>query len=114
MNLPERKELRFYATTLDDLRSFPPLLRRAAGHQLDRVQQGLMPADFRPMPGVGPGVYEIRLRDVSGAFRVLYVAKYVEAVYVLHCFQKKTQKTSPTDMELAIKRYHEILREHKP
>jgi len=114
MNLPERKELRFCATALDDLRSFPLMLRRAAGHQLDRVQQGLMPVNFRPMPGVGPGVYEIRLQDVAGAFRVLYVARYAEAVYVLHCFQKKTQKTGQTDMELAVKRYHEILREHKP
>jgi len=63
------------------------------------------------MPTVGQGVKEIRIRDEAGAFRVIYVAKFAEAVYVLHCFQKKTQKTSKVDLDLAAKRYRELLKE---
>lgn len=69
------------------------------------VQVGREPADFRPMPRVGPGVYELRVRDDTGAFRVIYVAKFEEAVYVLHTFQKKTRKTLRADIELAQRRY---------
>jgi len=60
---------------------------------------------------VGRGVKEIRIRDAAGAFRVLYVARFEDAVYVLHCFQKKTEKTSPPDLELATRRYHDLLKE---
>ena len=63
------------------------------------------------MKAVGQGVKEIRIRDEAGAFRVLYVAKFADAVYVLHCFQKKTEKTSKADVELAAKRYRELLKE---
>ena len=66
------------------------------------------------MSTVGPGVQEIRIRDASGAFRVLYVAKFAEAVYVLHCFQKKTQKTSQADIQLATQRYRELIQERTP
>lgn len=69
------------------------------------VQVGREPADFKPMPSVGPGAYELRVRDETGAFRVIYVAKFERAIYVLHAFQKKTRKTSQTDIELAASRY---------
>lgn len=87
------------------------LLPREAGHQLDRVQNGLEPDDWKPMNTVGQGVKEIRIRDVAGAFRVIYIAKFAAAVYVLHCFQKKTEKTSKADLDLVGKRYRDLLKE---
>ena len=69
------------------------------------VQVGREPADFKPLPTVRSGACEIRIRDAAGAFRVVYVAKFEEAVYVLHAFQKKTRKTSQADIELAVQRY---------
>lgn len=72
------------------------------------MQLGREPADFKPMPSVGAGAFEIRVRDEAGAFRVIYVAKFETAVYVLHAFQKKAQKTSPLDIELAAKRFRVI------
>lgn len=84
-----------------------------AGFQLDRVERGLEPADWKPMPSVGAGVREIRIREESGAYRVLYVAKFEEAVYVLHCFQKKTQATPKRDIDLAEKRYRELVVERR-
>ena len=72
------------------------------------VQVGREPADFKPMPSVGPGAYELRVRDEAGAFRVIYVAKFEHAVYVLHAFQKKTRRTSQADIELAARRYQMI------
>ncbi|MFX9912142.1 type II toxin-antitoxin system RelE/ParE family toxin, partial [Acinetobacter baumannii] len=86
--------LKFHGSALSDLRTFPHAARREAGYQLDKVQSGLMPSDWKPMPSIGIGVQEIRIRDEAGAFRVIYVAKFANAVHVLHCFQKKTQKTS--------------------
>jgi len=72
------------------------------------VQVGREPADFKPMPNVGPGTFELRVRDETGAFRLIYVAKFEHAVYVLHAFQKKTRKTSRADIELAVRRYRLI------
>jgi phage-related protein len=83
----------------------------AAGHQIDQVQQGFQADDWKPMPSVGAGVQEIRIRGAAGAFRVIYVAKFADAVYVLHCFRKTTQKTSKTDLDLAVKRYRELTME---
>lgn len=105
------KGLAFRGSALSDLRAFPQAARREAGYQLDRVQSGEMPSDWKPMPTVGQGVQEIRIRDEAGAFRVIYVAKFAEAVFVLHCFQKKTQKTSKTDLDLAAKRYSDLMKE---
>jgi phage-related protein len=96
---------------MEDLRAFPLTARREAGHQLDQVQNGREPDDWKPMNTSGQGVKEIRIRDEAGAFRVLYVAKFADAVYVLHCFQKKTEKTRKADVELAAKRYRELLKE---
>jgi phage-related protein len=105
------KPVEFMGSSLDDLRTFPLLARREAGHQIDQVQNGQEPDDWKPMSVVGHGVKEIRIRDPAGAFRVIYVAKFAEAVYVLHCFQKKTEKTSRTDVDLASKRYRQLLQE---
>ena len=79
----------------------------------DRVQRGLEPDDWKPLIAVGKGVKEIRIWDEAGTFRVVYVAKLEDAVYVLHCFQKKTQRTSKADIELAADRYKSLLRSKK-
>jgi phage-related protein len=105
------KPAEFRGSALDDLRAFPQAARREAGHQLDQVQHGRKPDDWKPMNTVGRGVRQIRIRDAAGAYRVLYVAKFDDAVYVLHCFQKKTQKTSKADLNLAVQRYRDLLKE---
>ena len=93
------------------MRKFPEQARREAGYQLDKVQSGQDPNDWKPMPSVGAGVKEIRIADDTGAFRVIYLAKLADAVHVLHCFQKKTQQTSKKDIELARKRFKDLMRE---
>jgi phage-related protein len=103
------KTLQFEGDSLDCLKAFPQSARREVGYQLDKVQQGQEPDDFKPMGTVGPGAYEIRVRDATGAFRVIYVAKLANAIYVLHAFQKKTQQTSQPDLELARKRYRALM-----
>jgi phage-related protein len=105
------KAIEFRGSSLADLRGFPVARRREAGYELDRVQHGLEPTDWRPMPSVGAGVNEIRMRDLDGFFRVFYVAKFKDCVYVLHCFQKKSPQTSKLDIELGSKRYRELLQE---
>ncbi len=103
----------FVGDSLKALREFPQAARREAGYQLDKVQEGQEPTDWKPMNTVGQGVQEIRVQDDAGAFRVIYVAKFAAAVYVLHCFQKKTQATSKTDVDLAGKRYRSLVKEMK-
>jgi phage-related protein len=98
------KNLKFIGTSEDDLADFPLDAKRAAGFELWQLQIGAMPSDFKPMPGVGSGAYELRLH-VLGEWRVIYVAKFADAVYVLHAFQKKTQKTRQGDIDLAARRY---------
>lgn len=105
------KPLMFLGNAIDDLRAFPNSARREAGYQLDKVQHGQTPTDWKPMATIGKGVQEIRIRDEAGAFRVIYIAKLADAVYVLHCFQKKTQKTNRTDLDLAAKRYGDLMKE---
>ncbi len=105
------KPVEFRGGSLDDLRAFPLAARREAGHQLDKVQHGQEPDDWKPMNTVGQGVKEIRIRDATGSFWMIYLAKLADAVYVLHCFQKKTDKTSKADLDLASKRYRELLKE---
>jgi phage-related protein len=103
------KDIRFLGTSLADLRAFPKEARQEAGVQLDRVQRGLLPIDWKPMPGVGRGVIEIRVRVHGGAFRVMYVTNIGHQVVVLHCFQKKSQRTSKGDIALAAKRYRSLV-----
>lgn len=106
-----RKPIEFCGSALDDLRAFPETVRREAGFQLDQIQQGRAPDDWKPMTSVGAGVREIRVRDAAGAFRVMYVAKFAEAIFVLHCFQKKTQRTSRADLAIGEDRYKALVKE---
>lgn len=105
------KSIAFVGGALDDLRGFPDQARRKAGYQMDRVQRGLDPDDWKPMTSIGPGVREVRVRDEAGAFRVIYIATLGDVVYVLHAFQKKTQQTPGRDLDLATSRLRQIIRE---
>ena len=107
------KPLRFIDNSLNTLRAMPIDARQALGIELMVVQHGGMPSDFKSMTTVGPGAYEIRHKDETGVFRVIYVAKFANAVYVLHAFQKKTRKTSKTDINLAATRYRKLLEKIK-
>jgi phage-related protein len=102
------KPLEFVGSSRDDLSAFPEQARREAGFQLWSVQEGLAPSDWKPLNTVGSGAMEIRIRTAEGAWRVIYVAKFEAAVYVLHAFEKKEQKTRQADIDLAKKRYQEI------
>lgn len=106
----EEKPLTWLGSSLANLRSFPATARSQAGHELYQVQQGLTPSDWRVMPSVGTGVVEIRIHT-GKEHRVFYVAKFEEAVYVLHAFEKKTQKTRKNDIERARTRYAELIRQ---
>ena len=94
----------------EDLREFPEAVQDSVGFELYRVQCGLEPRDWKSLTSIGSGVKEIRVRDETGIFRVIYLATRPEGVYVLHCFQKKTQRTSRSDLELATKRFKAIAR----
>lgn len=107
------KQVRWIGDSRERISAFPDELRREAGYQLERVQVGKDPADWKPMPSVGLGVNEIRVHEDSGAFRVIYVAKFAEAIYVLHAFQKKAQKTPKQDIDLARQRFRELVQERK-
>jgi len=109
--MDEMKPIVFCGDSRETLRSFPESARRRAGHQLEMVQLGRDPDDWKPMNAIGTGVREIRIRDERGIFRVLYVTKFRDMVYVLHCFQKKTQKTSSGDIEIAVRRFKELQKE---
>jgi phage-related protein len=102
------KPLIWLGSSRSDLFEFSPKARRKAGFQLRAVQRGNPPADFKPMSIVGSGVEEIRIR-ADGAYRIFYIARFEEAVYVLHCFQKKTQRTAPEDIELGQSRYQQLI-----
>lgn len=104
------KPVVFLGNSREALRAFPTVARHRAGYQIERVQRGLDPDDWKPMPTVGPGVREIRVREEAGAFRVIYVAARAEAVYVLHSFRKTSRRTSRLDSELATKRFNELMR----
>lgn len=98
--------------SFEDLRDFTPEARRAAGYELRRIQRGLMPTDWKPMPSVGQGVHEIRIHT-HVEHRVMYVAKFEEAVYVLHAFEKKSRKTLDKDLILARERLKEAEALHR-
>jgi phage-related protein len=103
----DAKRIVWIGSSRDDLRRFPKEGQRKAGYRLRLVQQGKEPDDFKPMPSIGPGAYEIRV-PLGDAYRVFYVAKFEEAVYVLHAFQKKTQKTARRDIEIGRQRYSAV------
>jgi phage-related protein len=103
------KPLRFVGSAREDLFGFPDKVRTRAGYELFMVQVGREPNDWKPMSSIGPGAAEIRLRDGAGAYRVIYVARFDDAIYVLHAFQKKTQKTAQKDLGLAALRYRQVM-----
>jgi phage-related protein len=102
------KRIEFLGDSLAEIRSFPEGVRREAGVQLHKLQLGLEPNDWKPMNSVGPGVREIRIRDETGAFRVLYVTHVGASIVVLHAFQKKTQKTERRHLDLAASRLRQV------
>jgi phage-related protein len=109
----DEKDIRWVGSSYADLLAFPKAPRREAGFQLGKIQAGLEPADWKPFDEVGAGTREIRVRDAKGIFRVMYVAKFEEAVYVLHCFQKKTQTTTKQDKDIATARYRAVVNARK-
>jgi phage-related protein len=109
----DEKQIRWVGSAYDDLLAFPKDARREAGFQLRKVQAGLGPADWKPFDDLGAGTREIRIRDASGIYRVMYVAKFEEAIYVLHCFRKETQATSKQDKTIAAVRYRAVLNARK-
>lgn len=111
--MEQSKEILWVGTAYEDLRDFPAASRRDAGFQLSKVQAGLDPDDWKPFDDAGAGIREIRVRDPGGTFRVMYVAKFEEAVYVLHCFQKKAQSTSKYDKDITSARYRAVVRMRK-
>jgi phage-related protein len=107
--MDDEKQIRWVGSAYGDLLAFPREARREAGFQLGKVQAGLEPAGWKPFDDVGAGTSELRIRDASGIYRVMYIAKFEEAVYVLHCFQKKTQVTSKRDKAIAAVRYRAVI-----
>ena len=103
------KPVTFLGDSLDKVREFPAGARREAGFQIDRVQRGFDPDNWKPMKTIGTGVREIRIRDAAGAFRVIYIAAFAEAIYVLHAFNKTSRATSKRDLGLAEMRLKELL-----
>ena len=109
----DEKDIKWVGSSYDDLIAFPKAPRKEAGFQLGKVQAGLDPTDWKPFDEVGAGTREIRVSDAKGIFRVMFVAKFEEAVYVLHCFQKKTQITSKQDKEISTARYRAVVSARK-
>lgn len=105
------KDLEFRGSSREELIEFPSSAKKDAGYELDRVQRGLEPFDWKPMKTIGAGVREIRIKQDGGAFRVIYVAKFEEAIYVLHAFEKKSQKTPQKSIAIAQNRYRELVTE---
>ena len=102
------KSIQFLGNSLKCLREFPDDARQDAGYQLDLVQRGKQPDDFKPMPTIGKGVEELRVWDDSGTYRIIYTARMADFLYVLHAFQKKTQTTSKRDIDIAKERYAQL------
>ena len=103
----------FLGDSLKRLREFPEDAKQDAGYQLDKLQNGFQPDDFKPMPTIGKGVEELRIWDDSGTYRVIYTARLQEIIYVLHAFQKKTQATSKKDIDIAKARWIDLTRSKK-
>ncbi|MCU6667675.1 type II toxin-antitoxin system RelE/ParE family toxin [Enterobacteriaceae bacterium H4N4] len=110
---PTLRPIAWVGSAFDDLRCFPEEVRKDAGYQLHRLQAGLEAADWKPMPELGRGVEEVRLRGYSGAFRIIYLARFEQAVYILHCFMKKTQRTSGHDKRIAKVRFQSVMAEQR-
>ena len=104
------KNIVWRGTSKADWSAFPATVQDDGGYQLDKIQRGEEPSDWKPVPAIGAGVRELRIRDEAGAFRVIYLATRPEGIYVLHAFQKKTQKTVKADLDLATRRFNDLPR----
>ena len=104
------KPVRFMGDSLKCLREFPADARRDIGYQIEALQQGAQPSDFKPMPTVGKGVEEIQVKEAGGVFRVIYTARVADAIFVLHAFQKKSQATPKRGLETARERFAQLKR----
>src|SRR5271169_3338954 len=111
--MDDENQIRWVGSAYLDLLAFPKDSRKEAGFQLGKVQAGRDPSDWKPFDDLGAGTREIRIREASGIFRVMYVARFGEAIYVLHCFQKKTQVTSKQDKAIASARYRAVVSARK-
>lgn len=111
--MSEEKDVAWCGSSLEDLKAFPEAAKKEAGRQLSKVQAGMEPDHWKPFDVVGSGVKEVRIHVEAGAFRVMYVAKFADAIYVLHCFQKKTQATAKQDVEIARRRYAALMEQRK-
>ena len=109
----KEKSIYWAGSSYKDLLSFPIEAKQDAGYQLHRVQNGLNPENWKPFQTIGSGVKEIRINDDGSTFRIMYIAKLANKIYVLHSFQKKSQKTRPKDIEIAKVRFNAILQEEK-
>ena len=111
--MEQEKPIYWVGSSYKDLLSFPEEAKRNAGYQLHRVQNGLDPENWKAFQTVGTGVREIRISESGNVFRVMYVAKFPKRIYILHSFQKKTQKTSSKDINIAKTRYNAIVNQEK-
>jgi phage-related protein len=111
--MEQEKEIRWMGSSYRDLLDFPEEPRRQAGFQLGKIQAGLDPDDWKPFDAIGAGTREILIKEADGIYRVMYVTKFVEALYVLHSFQKKTQKLGPHDRNIAETRYRAKVNDRK-
>ena len=111
--MKDEREIRWIGSSYADLLAFPTDSRCEAGFQLGKVQAGLDPDDWKPFSDAGAGVREIRIREAGGAFRVMYVAKFDHAVYVLHCFQKKSQATTKHDKDITAARFRAVMQQRR-
>jgi|SRR5690554_972762 len=107
------RRVSFVGQSLDDLKQFPENVKREAGYQLDKVQRGLIPNDWKSTSNMGVGVKEIQIKDATGIYRVIYVTKYLDTLFVLHAFKKKTQKIAKKDMNIIKERLKIIEQEIK-
>ena len=111
--MSDEKAIYWVGTSYKDLLNFPLEAKQDAGYQLHRIQNGLNPEDWKAFQAIGAGVKEIRISDDGNAYRVMYVAKFEGRIYVLHSFQKKSQKTRPKVIEIAKVRYNAIVKEEQ-
>ena len=111
--MKDEKEVAWVGDAKEVVCAFPTSMRKDVGYQIGRVQSGLEPNDWEPIERIGPGTKEIRCQDKGGWYRVFYVAKFEEAIYVLHAFQKKTNETPVAEIDKAKKRYATVLEYRK-
>lgn len=102
------KPIYWIGTSREDISRFPEEAKRKAGFQLRAIQKGENPRDFKPISIIGKGREEIRIW-IGETYRIFYVARFQEGIYVLHAFEKKPQKTSKKDIELGQKRYQQMI-----